>query len=169
MKKQPILFLALALLILPVACNKDNDVASESSATTETPVATESQAPVEEEKPQTHEMQFMTPDEVKAVLAGENAGEYVFLDLRKADDYAAGHVDGFISTDLTAAKDGDLAAGVKVLTEALAGKDLETQKFVLMCYSGAKYAQVGTDLLINDLKVKPENVFAVQGGMKGWK
>ncbi|MEL3908378.1 MAG: rhodanese-like domain-containing protein [Treponemataceae bacterium] len=155
MKKQPIfLFLALVLFMLPVACNKE-DSANVSSATTS--------------KPQSNEMRFITPDEVKAALAGENVDDYVFLDLRKADDYASNHVDGFISTDLTAAKEGDLANGVKVLTEALAGTDLNTKKFVLMCYSGAKYAQVGTDLLINELKVKPENVLTIKGGMKNWK
>ena len=37
-----------------------------------------------------------------------------------------------------------------------------------MCYSGAGYAQVGTDLLINEMGVNPENIYTVEGGMKAW-
>lgn len=114
-------------------------------------------------------MQYITPADTEANL--DNA-DYVIVDLRKAADYEAGHIPGAISADMDAIVEGeDYAAGVDTMTAALedatgdaAGAD---KTMVLVCYSGKKYAQAGTDVL-NALGANMANVYTLEGGMKAW-
>ena len=71
----------------------------------------------------------------------------MFIDLRKADDYKAGHIKGAIAADMDACKGGDFQNGIDTMRAALkdatgseSGAD---KKLVLICYSGKTYAQAG--------------------------
>ncbi len=181
MKKSiKMLLLALGLSMALVACGNSNDSTEATEATTEaTETKTEAteaktdeteateKAAEETEEAKENEMQFISTEDAKTAV-DEHADEYVLLDLRKAEDYEADHVDGFVSADVDAAKNGDIENGVEQLKKATEGEDLENKKILLMCYSGAGYAQVGTDLLINEMGVNPENIYTVEGGMKAW-
>ena len=176
MKKSiKMLLLALGRSMALVACNGGQEANAPAETKTENAGETEkadeteaSEVSEESEEAKTNEMAFITTDETKEIVDAGESDEYILLDVRKAEDYETDHVDGFISADLDAAKNGDTEDGVAKLKEALDGKDLENSKVLIMCYSGAGYAQVATDLLINDLNVNPENVLTVEGGMKAW-
>lgn len=87
------------------------------------------------------EMKYMTADETEAVLGNT---DYVIVDVRKAADYAEGHIPGSVSVDMDAAVNGDTAAGEAAMKAAFDGKD---STLILVCYSGKKYAQASTNAL----------------------
>lgn len=106
-------------------------------------------------------MQYISQDDAAAKL-GE-AG-YTFLDLRKAEDYAAGHVPGAVNADMDACLNGDFANGVETMKPVVEGKD---DNLVLICYSGKRYAQNGTNVL-SALGYDMSKVFTLEGGMKAY-
>ena len=92
-------------------------------------------------------VQNNTPADAEANL---DSSDYVLIDLRKADDYKAGHIKGAIAVDMDACKGGDFQNGVDTMKTALkdatgseSGAD---KKLVLICYSGKTYAQAGTNV-----------------------
>lgn len=114
------------------------------------------------------QMAYKTVDELKADL---DNSDVVIVDVRKADDYKAGHIKGAISADMDAAKAGDTATGEANMKAALkeatgdeagAGKEL-----VLICYSGKSYAQAGTNVL-NSIGADMTKVKTLEGGMEAW-
>lgn len=113
-------------------------------------------------------MSYKTVDELKADLDNEDV---VVVDVRKAEDFAAGHIKGAVSADMDAAKAGDAAAGEANMKAALkeatgdekgAGKEL-----VLVCYSGKSYAQAGTNVL-NTIGADMDKVKTLEGGIQAW-
>ena len=149
MKKSiKMLLLALGLSMALVACGNSND---STEATTEATEATEAtteattdeteKAAEETEEAKENEMQFISTEDAKTAV-DEHADEYVLLDARKAEDYEADHVDGFVSADLDAAKNGDIENGVEQLKKATEGEDLENKKILIMCYSGDRKSVV---------------------------
>ena len=114
------------------------------------------------------EMKYITPADVEANLGND---DYLVVDLRKAADYEAGHIPGAISADMDAAVNGDNQAGIDTMTAALqeaTGSDVaEGKTLVLVCYSGAKYAQAGTNLL-GAMGADMDSVYTLEGGMKAW-
>lgn len=195
-------FLLAAALMASVtltACGaKEEAPADNNAAQTETTENTTTENKAEEAPAEApaetaqaaNQMQFLTPEEVKNNLEANNA-EYVFLDVRKAEDYAKGHVDGLASADLDGVKDiindnnGDMAkakaadqaamdqaiANIKAAVKEQTGSEEVTpdKTYVLMCYSGKSYAQAGTDILINELGIPADKVKAAEGGMKAWE
>lgn len=95
----------------------------------------------------------------------------MFIDLRKADDYKAGHIKGAIAADMDACKGGDFRNGVDTMKAAL--KDATGsesgggKKLVLICYSGKTYAQAGTNVL-SVIGANMDDAFTLEGGMKAW-
>lgn len=63
-------------------------------------------------------VQINTPADAEANL---DSSDYVFIDLRKADDYKAGHIKGAIAADMDACKGGDFQNGVDTMKAALKG------------------------------------------------
>ena len=61
-------------------------------------------------------VQNNTPADAEANL---DSSDYVFIDLRKADDYKAGHIKGAIAADMDACKGGDFQNGVNTMKAAL--------------------------------------------------
>lgn len=113
-------------------------------------------------------MSYKSVDELKADLGSDDV---VVVDVRKADDYKAGHIKGAVSADMDAAKAGDSATGEANMKSALeeatgdekgAGKEL-----VLVCYSGKSYAQAGTNVL-SALGADMSKVKTLEGGMEAW-
>ena len=51
------------------------------------------------------------------------ADGYTFFDVRKAADYAEGHIPGAVSADMDAAKEGDFNAGVSTMQVATRDMD----------------------------------------------
>ena len=103
---------------------------------------------------------------------------YVILDARKAADYDNGHIAGAVSADVGyyidnkySSKDA-AAANVKAAVDKY-GKD---KKYIVICYSGNRYAKVATGLLMNN-NIKNANIQTLggddsqrsdAGGMKAW-
>lgn len=106
---------------------------------------------------------------------------YVILDARKTDDasrggYIQGHIPGAVSADVDGIVSGsnkdEAAANVKAVVDKY-GAD---KKYIVICYSGNRYAKVATGLLKNN-GVKNENIETLggddsmrsdAGGMKAW-
>ena len=107
------------------------------------------------------EMQYITAADALAVLENE---EYVFFDVRKAADYAAGHIPGALGYDMDAAKEGNFQAGVTTMTPALRGLD---KNIILVCYSGKRYAQASTNVL-SALGYDMSKVYTLEGGFTAW-
>ena len=116
------------------------------------------------------EMKYMTADELEKALA-EGDDSLLVLDVRKAADYETSHIPGSVSIDMDAAKEGDFDAGVKAmkkgLKEAAGSETGADKKLVLVCYSGARYAQVSTNVL-SSIGADMDNVVTLEGGFKGW-
>ena len=102
-------------------------------------------------------VQINTPADAEANL---DSSDYVFIDLRKADDYKAGHIKG-----------GDFQNGVDTMKAALkdatGSENGADKKLVLICYSGKTYAQAGTNVL-SVIGANMDNVLTLEGGMKAW-
>lgn len=106
---------------------------------------------------------------------------YVILDARKMDDasrggYIQGHIPGAVSADVDGIVSGNnkdaAAANVKTVVDKY-GKD---KKYIVICYSGNRYAKVATGLLMNN-GIKNANIQTLggddskqsdAGGMKAW-
>lgn len=103
---------------------------------------------------------------------------YVILDARKAADYEKGHIAGAVSADVGyyidnkySSKDA-AAANVKAAVDKY-GKD---KKYIVICYSGNRYAKAATGLLMNN-GIKNANIQTLggddsqqskTGGMQAW-
>ena len=116
-------------------------------------------------------MQYIKPDALKGAI-DSGSGEYILLDVRKAEDFNSSHIVGSYSADQDAAKDGDDKEGTANLKAALkeatgnetGGAD---SKYALVCYSGKVYAQTGTDLMIK-MGISADKIYTLEGGMKAW-
>lgn len=114
------------------------------------------------------EMSYISPADVETQLDNE---DYLILDVRKAEDYEAGHIPGAINADMDLAKDGDYESGIESMTAALeeaTGTDNgDGKNLVLVCYSGKRYAQAATNVL-NYLEADMDKVVTLEGGMQAW-
>ncbi len=133
--------------------------------TTEAPATTEEAAPAAEA-----EKQYMTPEQVKDAMS--TTEDYLLLDLRKAEDFKAGHIISAVSSDLDATvSNNDDATSLNnikaALTEATGSEDGANKKLVLLCYSGKRYAEAGHRLL-NEMGVDNSRIFILEGGYKAW-
>ena len=108
------------------------------------------------------EMQYMTADETEAVLGTDG---YTVVDLRKVADFEEAHIPGAVSVDMSAAVEGDAAAGEAAVKAAFEGVD---DTLILVCYSGKKYAQAGTNALAA-VGYDMSKVFTLKDGFNGWK
>lgn len=103
---------------------------------------------------------------VKAALADDNS---VVLDARKAADYEDAHIAGAVSADM----DGYVG---KSITEAASDANVKavvdkygaSKKYVLICYSGNRYAKAARRVLMNN-GVKSSNITILTGGMGAWR
>lgn len=121
---------------------------------------------------QAADMQYMSREDLKNAIASGQSNTLI-LDLRKTADYEKGHIAGAVSADIDPAMGvtGSDAKGTETLKSVLKAKaGNETgagKKVILVCYSGAKYAQKGTDLLAG-IGTELSSVYTLKGGFKGW-
>lgn len=112
-------------------------------------------------------MQYISVADLKKNL--DNPA-YVVIDLRKAGDFDENHIRDAVSVDFEKATLGGLLSkpdfdyGVKAMKAAT--RDLD-KNIVLICYSGKKFAQAGTNALAA-IGYDMDKVFTLQGGMKAW-
>lgn len=117
---------------------------------------------VKTEAPADAKMQYISPDDLKKDL---EADKYLILDLRKDADFKEGHIPGANPADLDVVVSGnDLEKGNEVIKKAIEAND---KPIVLVCYSGKKYAQAGTNAL-QALEQDLSKVYTLEGGMKAW-
>ena len=180
MKRVLAIALSAAMLVSMMAGCSSNENSTETSTntteqTTEAPETTEEEAPAEEAASTDEEtsseivapeadveMQYITVEDASANLESD---DYTFIDVRKAEDYAASHIPGAISADMDAAKNGDFDAGVATMQEVLnSGID---NNLVLICYSGKTYAQATTNVL-SALGYDMSKVYTLEGGFTAW-
>ena len=148
-------FLAVTLSIAMVlgsltACNSGSTTKEET--TTETTVT----APAEDVA-----MQYISVADAATKVGAEG---YTFLDVRKAADYTADHIEGAISADMDAVKNGDFAAGVATMEPIAASLD---GTVIVVCYAGKSYAQAGTNVL-SALGYDMTKVYTLEGGFTAW-
>lgn len=155
-KKFLVLFLVLVLILsIAVGCNKTTDQKSEGNNQG-------TQQPAEEIT-----YQYMQADELKTIVT-ESKSEYIVLDVRKKADYDAEHIKGSISADVDSiVSNSDNAPAKENMTKVLSELDVKDKKFVLLCYSGKRYAQAATQLLL-DAGIDAANIYTLEGGYKGW-
>lgn len=112
-------------------------------------------------------MQYITADDLSKVIANGDT-EYVIFDVRKIADYNSQHILSSVSADVdSAVSNEDDATATANLQAALTKTNGSDKKIVLLCYSGNRYAQKATDLLIG-LGVAKESIYTLDGGYKGW-
>lgn len=124
------------------------------------------------ESSSTSATQYTTKEEVKAELdAGTE--NYVLLDLRKAADFEAGHITGAYSADVDPAisdsDDATSTANLKAAIAAATGSEEGSadSKYILICYSGKKYAEKGTELMTT-MGIDGSSIYTLEGGNNGW-
>ena len=105
------------------------------------------------------EMSYISTADLKDNIANS---EYLVLDVRKAADFEAGHIPGAVNADMDKAK-----SGIANMKATLGDPAKVDQKIVLVCYSGKRYAQAGTNVLAA-LGANMDNVYTLEGGMKAW-
>lgn len=111
--------------------------------------------------------QYMTADELKTIVTEEKS-DYVVLDVRKKADYDTEHVKGSISADVDSiVSNQDNAPAKANIEKALSELDSKDKKFVLLCYSGKRYAEAATGLL-KEAGIDAANIYTLEGGYKGW-
>lgn len=72
---------------------------------------------------------------------------YVILDARKAADYDNGHIAGAVSADVDGIVSGNNKDEADANVKAVVDKHGKDKKYIVICYSGNRYAKAATGLL----------------------
>ena len=91
---------------------------------------------------------------------------YKLIDARKAADYATSHIVGAVSADMDCVVNGTDEATALANAKATITGNSADQKYAIICYSGNRYAQKATEMLIKN-GVDRANIVTLSGGMKG--
>ena len=98
----------------------------------------------------------------------DSTQSYKLIDARKAADYATSHIVGAVSADMDSVVSGTDEATALANAKAAITGDSADQKYAIICYSGNRYAQKATEMLIKN-GVDRANIVTLSGGMKkGW-
>ena len=101
---------------------------------------------------------------------------YVILDARKAADYDNGHIAGAVSADVDGIVSGSNKDEADANVKAVVDKHGKDKKYIVICYSGNRYAKAATGLLKNN-GVENANIETLggddsmrsnAGGMRAW-
>lgn len=97
----------------------------------------------------------------------DSTQSYKLIDARKATDYAKSHIVGAVSADMDCVVNGTDEATALANAKAAITGDSADQKYAIICYSGNRYAQKATEMLIKN-GVDRANIVTLSDGMKGW-
>lgn len=97
----------------------------------------------------------------------DSTQSYKLIDARKAADYAKSHIVGAVSADMDCVVNGTDEATALANAKATITGDSADQKYAIICYSGNRYAQKATEMLIKN-GVDRANIVTLSDGMKGW-
>ena len=97
----------------------------------------------------------------------DSTQSYKLIDARKAADYATSHIVGAVSADMDSVVSGTDEATALANAKAAITGDSANQKYAIICYSGNRYAQKATEMLIKN-GVDRANIVTLSDGMKGW-
>lgn len=97
----------------------------------------------------------------------DSTQSYKLIDARKAADYATSHIVGAVSADMDSVVNGTDEATALANAKAAITGDSADQKYAIICYSGNRYAQKATEMLIKN-GVDRANIVTLSDGMKGW-
>ena len=161
MEKLIAFLLALVTLFSLAACGGAPAATEEPEPEAEEPVAEEPEEGGVELPAEDVAMQYMTADETLAILGQDG---YTIIDLRKAEDYDAAHIPGSVLLSMDPAVNGDTDDGIATMKAGVEGVD---DTLVLVCYSGKKYAQMGTNIL-SALGYDMTKVYTLEGGFNNW-
>ncbi len=161
MKKLIAFLLALVTLFSLAACGGAPAATEEPEPEAEEPVAEEPEEGGVELPAEDVAMQYMTADETLAILGQDG---YTIIDLRKAEDYETAHIPGSVLLSMDPAVNGDTDDGIATMKAGIEGVD---DTLILVCYSGKKYAQMGTNIL-SALGYDMTKVYTLEGGFNNW-
>lgn len=108
---------------------------------------------------------YISKEDLKADI--DSTQSYKLIDARKAADYATSHIVGAVSADMDCVVNGTDEATALANAKAAITGDSANQKYAIICYSGNRYAQKATEMLIKN-GVDRANIVTLSGGMKGW-
>lgn len=108
----------------------------------------------------------MKIDQLKANLEAGNT-PFIVFDLRDAVTYAAGHIDGAVSTPLRENNGADLSDETSKANLEAAVKANPNKFYVVECYSGNKYANKSVNYL-KALGVSEGKIIVLEGGASAW-
>lgn len=108
---------------------------------------------------------YVSKEDLKADI--DSTQSYKLIDARKAADYAKSHIVGAVSADMDCVVNGTDEATALANAKAAITGDSADQKYAIICYSGNRYAQKATEMLIKN-GVDRANIVTLSGGMKGW-
>lgn len=164
-----VITLTLALGLLVTGCNKEA-----APANSPAPASTPAAAPAEDSTkavseavktyfndiPTVKDSYKIAEKDLKAELEA-NPDKYVVFDIRKAEDYAKGHIKGAINVPFGK----DIATNLEKMRAAAKGKTA-----IVACYTGQTAGQ--TDSLLNIAGIKTRSLnfgMGMDGFEKGWK
>lgn len=108
---------------------------------------------------------YISKEDLKADI--DSTQSCKLIDARKAADYATSHIVGAVSADMDCVVNGTDEATALANAKAAITGDSANQKYAIICYSGNRYAQKATEMLIKN-GVDRANIVTLSGGMKGW-
>lgn len=115
-----------------------------------------------------YELDHYNKVDVAAVEAAAKDDSYVILDARKAADYKDAHVAGAVSADVDGYINTNNKAAAAANVKAVVDKYGKDKKYVVLCYSGNRYAKAATGLLMNN-GIKNASIQTLTGGMSAWR
>lgn len=105
---------------------------------------------------------YIAPEKVK-----EDASKYVLVDARKKADYDDAHIAGAVSAEVNGTSD-EVTSAEKENVKAVVDKYGKDKTYVVICYSGNRYAKKATGFM-RDLVVDNNNILTMTGGMGAWR
>ncbi len=107
-------------------------------------------------------MNGITVENLKADVEGNQL--YTVVDLRISSLYEEGHIPGSVSAVQRDVTDDEAEANLKAVVDNTA----EGSKYVLVCYSGNRFANMARNTMVNSLGIDEKDILVLEGGFGAW-